>query len=179
MKKLFTVAFMVIGLCLSAKAQENSVNNGLGFGFQLVEYQRDFGFGLNVTSPYFFKNQVAVRLRSNAMYLEHVKDGETDWTPYTNLTFGVIGVGGYVAESIRLYGEGGVICLLPSSKFSGKSTAFGGYGLFGFEFFMEKNINYFIEIGSVGTGATADRLPFKPIYSNGLAVSTGFRVVLP
>jgi hypothetical protein len=54
----------------------------------------------------------------------------------------------------------------------------GGYGLFGFEFFFTKFGNYFIEIGAVGTGAKADKVASKPIYSNGLTVSTGMRFIL-
>ncbi|MEO0332135.1 MAG: hypothetical protein AAF223_10680, partial [Bacteroidota bacterium] len=76
----------------------------------------------------------------------------------------------------RLYGEGGIILLLPSDTFSAERTELGGYGLFGFEFYLKNNANYFIEIGGVGTGAQADKVPNKPIYSNGLLISTGFRM---
>ena len=38
--------------------------------------------------------------------------------------------------------------------------------------------SYFIEIGGIGTGATADKVANKPIYSNGLMLSTGFRIYL-
>ena len=51
----------------------------------------------------------------------------------------------------------------------------GGYGLFGFEFFMNSRNNYFIEIGGVGTGAVADKVANSPIYSNGLLINVGFR----
>ncbi|MBC8485793.1 MAG: hypothetical protein H8D45_07100, partial [Bacteroidetes bacterium] len=77
---------------------------------------------------------------------------------------------------IRLYGEGGIISLFPSDEFSSEEFVFGGYGLFGFEFYMNSRSNYFIEIGGVGTGATADNITNEPIYSNGLLISTGFRI---
>lgn len=174
---IFLFAFIMINP--AAFAQENPVNDGFGFGFQLNQYQKDFGFGLNVTSPTFAHDQIAVRLRGNLMYNEHPKNGEITWTPYSNVTLGVVGIAGHVAEKIRLYGEGGVLGIFPSDEFSSKSIAVGGYGLFGFEFFMHKSSNYFIEIGSAGSGATADKIPTKPMFSNGLSVSTGFRVYLP
>jgi hypothetical protein len=40
---------------------------------------------------------------------------------------------------------------------------------------MGPGINYFIELGAVGTGAKADKLPTNPIYSNGFLMSVGFR----
>jgi hypothetical protein len=76
---------------------------------------------------------------------------------------------------MRLYGEGGVIVLFPSSEFSSESEVLGGYGLFGFEFFFSHQSNYFIEIGGIGTGAVADKASGKPIYSNGLLINVGLR----
>ena len=112
------------------------------------------------------------------MFNENVQNGTTTWTPYSNVTLGVIGVAGYVANFIRLYGEGGVIALFPSEDFSSENVILGGYGLFGFEFYMTSMSNYFIEIGAVGPGATADKIVNEPIYSNGLLISTGFRIQL-
>ena len=68
--------------------------------------------------------------------------------------------------------------LIPSNEFSSNQFEYGGYGLFGFEFFMNKCCNYFIEIGGVGTGATANKIVLQPIYSNGLLISSGFRMQL-
>ena len=177
MKKLLTLILCFAGFGVSA--QENPLNKGLSFGFQLNQYQKDFGFGLNATSPLFLKDHVAIRLRSNLMYLEHLQNEEITWTPYSNVSLGIMSVGGYLTDFLKLYGEGGVIGILPNNRFSTKDVAMGGYGLFGFEFFMQNGFNYFIEIGGIGTGATADKIATKPIYSNGLSVSTGFRVVLP
>jgi hypothetical protein len=94
------------------------------------------------------------------------------------MTLGMVGVSGVVRNFLRLYGEGGVIMLLPSSEFSNESNVMGGYGVFGFEFHMDRANNYFIEIGGVGTGATAEKIPTNPIYSNGFTISVGYRLVL-
>ena len=112
------------------------------------------------------------------MFNENVQDQITTWTPYSNASLGLIGVGGMIGDHVRLYGEGGIVGLFPSSDFSSERFEFGGYGLFGFEFFMNRASNYFIEIGGIGSGAIADRIDNQPIYSNGLIISTGFRIHL-
>ena len=175
---LVLILLMVFGLIEVANAQEEKISNEFGMGFQLSQYQNDFGLGLNVTSPYFVHNKIAVRLRGNLMFNEHVKNNETTWTPYFNISLGLIGVAGKVGDYIRLYGEGGFIGLFPSGEFSSEKFVFGGYGLFGFEFYMYSKGSYFIEIGGIGTGAIADNITNKPIYSNGLLISTGFRIHL-
>ncbi|MBL7104991.1 MAG: hypothetical protein ISS18_11745 [Bacteroidales bacterium] len=176
MKRLTFLVLIVFGLIGVANAQEEKISNKFGMGFQLNQYQNDFGLGLNMTSPYFAHDKIAVRFRGNFMFNEHVKNNETTWTPYSNISLGLIGVAGKVCDFIRLYGEGGIISLFPSDEFSSEEFVFGGYGLFGFEFYMNSRSNYFIEIGGVGTGATADNITNEPIYSNGLLISTGFRI---
>ena len=132
--------------------------------------------GLNVTSPYFLQQKMAVRVKGNLMFHEHVQDQETVWTPYSNASVGLAGTSGIMHGFLRLYGEGGIIGLFPNSDFSSEDFVFGGYGLFGFEFYMNRHSNYFIELGGIGTGANADKLPAKPIYSNGLLLNFGYRI---
>ena len=85
---------------------------------------------------------------------------------------------GKVGDYIKIYGEGGMIMLLPSDKFSSEDFVIGGYGIFGIEFFMSRFSDYFLEIGYVSTGAIEDKIVTQPYYSNGLIISTGFRVYL-
>lgn len=178
MREFLFITAILISLSSMSLAQKANVSNRLGLGFQLNQYQEDFGMGLNMTSPYFIHEKVALRLRANLMYHEHTKEAETTWTPYSNVSLGLIGGSGFVADFIRLYGEGGLLTLLPSEEFSSGDPVFGGYGLFGFEFYMAPKANYFIELGGVGTGAVADKLANNPIYSNGLTISAGFRMHL-
>ncbi len=177
-RKQIASTFAFFFLLFAASAQEMPLNNGLGFGFQLNQYQRDFGAGLQFASPYFAKERVAVRLRGHILFHEHLEDVETTWTPYAHASLGFIGVVGYIGN-IRLYSEGGLVGLFPSAAFSSERSHFGGYGLFGFEFFFNNSGNYFIEIGGVGTGAKADKVPGKPVFSNGLTIGAGFRFSLP
>jgi hypothetical protein len=170
---LIVLTFVLLGSGLSAQ-----ISDKLAIGFQLSQYQRDFGFGLNITSPHFANDKIAVRLRSNLMYNQHPDGLETTWTPYFNLSLGVLGVSTVVNDWIRLYGEGGVLFLFPNDEFSSESLEVGGYGLFGFEFYMAERSNYFIEIGGAGIGAQADEIIQSPIYSNGLIIQVGFRMHL-
>lgn len=175
MKNRLLLICAIIVLPITLNAQDNKLNTGFGAGFQLVQYQSDFGVGLNLTSPYFIKQHVGVRFKANLMYNENVIDGLTTWIPYSNYSLGLIGVGGHVNEKIRLYGEGGVLAILPSSDFSSSNMELGGYGLFGFEFFFANMGNYFVEIGGIGSGAVADKIATEPIYSNGMSLSAGVR----
>ncbi len=176
MKKLALLLLLALGSFIVANAQNTNINKGFGVGYQLGQYYNDFGIGINLTSPCFAKDNFAFRLRGNYMFHEHVKNDETVWTPYFNASFGVVGFAGTAGDFIRLYGEGGILCLLPSDEFSSDNFVMGGYGLLGFEFFFIKQMNYFIEAGGVGTGAKADKLPNKPIYSNGFMIGTGLRM---
>lgn len=177
-KVIVVLALMMSIIAFNVHAQDSVINNGFGFGAQLNQYQSDFGLGLNLTSPFFANEKIGFRLRGNVMFNEHVQNATTTWTPYSNVSLGLIGVSGKIADVIRLYGEGGIIALFPSDEFSSEHYELGGYGLFGFEFFMNKTSNYFIEIGGVGTGAKEDKIATQPIYSNGLLLSAGFRMYL-
>lgn len=149
------------------------------WGFQLGRYQNDFALGLNLTSPPFAGDRMAIRVRGSVAFHEHLSVGaeprtET-WTPYANLSAGLVGFAGRVGKSIRLYGEGGAIGLVPPDDLSSATLEVGGYGLFGFSFFAAQNQSYFLEIGGVGIRARADQLRASPIYANGLTISVGFR----
>ena len=178
MKKTLALLAIMLTCATEARAQHTPVNSGLGMGFHLIQNQRDFGFGLQATSPYIAGGSFALRVRSSLMFNEGLLDTAIQWMPYYNLSIGLIGVGGKIGEHIRLYGEGGIVTLLPSDRFSSERMVVGGYGLFGFEFFMNRMVNYFIEIGGIGTGATADKIAGRPVYSNGMSISTGFRFQL-
>jgi hypothetical protein len=181
MRTIIFILSIILGMHGIANTQnkknnKESISSKMGIGFNLSEYQNNFGLGLHITSPYFVYNRIAIRLKGNLMYNEYVKDQKTKWEPYSNLSLGIVGVGGEIKNNMRIYGEGGPVFLFPSNDFSSEEFVFGGYGLFGFEFYMSPSFNYHIEIGGVGTGATADKIKNKPFYSNGLLINTGFRI---
>lgn len=167
---------LFISISLNSMAQEAKLGTGFSAGFNLSQYQRDFGLGLNLTSPFIVHDHIAARVRANVMWNEHADEqGSSTWTPYSNFSLGIVGVSGQISNFMRLYGEGGVIMLNPSNSFSTADYELGGYGLFGFEFFLHPKSNYFLELGGVGTGAHADKVEGSPIYSNGFMVNVGFR----
>ena len=176
MKKQTLIILILFGFSVTAYAQESEKSNGMVYGFQLGQYQKDFGFGLNITSPLFVHDNIALRLRGNLMFNEHPENNETQWTPYSNVSLGIMSGRTKLGDYLAVYGEGGVIGLFPSDEFSTEDFVFGGYGIFGFEFLIDDHVNYFIELGGVGTGAEADQIPNAPIYSNGFLINVGFRV---
>lgn len=109
---------------------------------------------------------------------QHPENNTTSWSPYGNIQLGIRSRHAIIEDKIFIYGEGGGTLLLPNSDFSSYNTVKGGYGLFGFEFKANPTFGYFIELGGMGTGAKADRLPSKPIYSNGFTSTVGFRINL-
>lgn len=174
MKKI-GITIAMIFLTLQMQAQER-LNKNFGIGSQVGQHQKDFGIGLNITSPYFANEKMAVRLKGNLIWNEHLNsNSETTWSSYSNFSIGFVQSVGEINNFVRIYGEGGAILLFPSSEFSSKSLQVGGYGLFGFEFFFDKHFNYFFEAGGVGTGAKADKIAENPIYSNGFLINVGIR----
>jgi hypothetical protein len=147
-------------------------------GVNINQVQNDFGLGLHTTSPYFANNSVAVKLGANIQWLQHIDKNETIWSPYYNIQLGFRSRHPIIKDRLSVYAEGGTVLLFPNAIFSNKRTIFGGYGLLGLEFSANKKIGYFIELGGMGTGALADKIPTKPIYSNGFTSSFGIRFIL-
>lgn len=173
MKKItFVLTTLLLSISTFIYAQEK---NNFGVGININQFQNDFGLGVHIISPYFANNSVAVRLGANLQWLQHIDNNETIWTPYQNIQIGFRGRHSIIENKIFVYGEGGTVLLLSNSKFSTKQTVFGGYGLFGFEFLANQILSYYVELGGMGTGAKADKISSKPIYSNGFTASTGFR----
>ena len=188
MKKVIIILGISLSLINNVKAQSTHLDslktksyksNHFAIGYNINHFGNDFGIGINITSPYFSGSAVAVRASENYQWLSYVdKTGTNVWGGYHNIRIGLVGGNFILNKSIRLYGEGGATFLIGNSNFTSKSMAVGGYGLFGFEFYISKGFSYFIELGGIGTGATADKLPSKPIYSNGFLSSVGFRINL-
>ena len=182
MRVLFLVVLVAsAGLPAVYAAEASGLRSSdLSLGFSLNRFQDDFAFGLVLTSPYYYNDRLAVRLSGNMGFVEGIKpdDTESSWMPFTTVKLGLIGQGGRIAQAIRLYGEGGAILLMPDSDLSDDDVV-GGYGVFGFEFFMSADpscpSSYFIELGGIGVDAKAENLPGSPTYVTGFSTSVGFR----
>ena len=150
-------------------------------GFHLSNLAGDLAMGFDATSPTFLKGSLAFRASADLA----LRQGNPIAAPQAMTSegygvgkLGVVGMGGRVAEGIRVYGEGGFLFASPKPSFSKEPSRLGGYGHFGFEFLLGKRGSYFIELGTVGLNAHADRQVGSPIYLNGFAVGTGMRIYL-
>lgn len=168
MKHLATLLLLVA--ITTTHAQE--LPTGWSAGYQMIQSGGDFGFGLQVKSVHFFNDAVSIRARANLMFLEHIEGGKETWSPYSQFTLGLTGWGMNLADGLRAYGEGGLVCI-ALNDLSSESLAWGGYGVFGLEFKVGGPLMFFAELGGMGTGATADLLPAQPIVSNGFWASGG------
>ena len=70
--------------------EQKKPNSGLGIGFQVNQFQDDFAFGLNMTSPEILNGNAAFRLKANQVYFEHLLDGEYVWSGYQNVSLGFV-----------------------------------------------------------------------------------------
>jgi hypothetical protein len=141
--------------------------DGISLGFGLGKFGDDFTLQGSVTAPWFFSNHVTVRASGFCSFREGAA-----WESYGGLRAGVIGATYMSSADIRLYGEAGVAVVFPREQAGIDKVYFGGYGHFGFEFFMlqrGKGPAYYIEVGSNGIGIPA---------MNGFAASAGFRYYL-
>ena len=153
-------------------------DNKTEIGVNLSQYQKDFGVGLHVITPYIAKTNFAIKIGANIQWFENATVNETSWDAYQNIQLGVRVRNTILENKMFCYAEGGAVALLTNSRFSSTEKVFGGYGLFGFEFRPANRITYFVELGGIGTGAVADKIASNPIYSNGFLTNAGFRVRL-
>ena len=181
--KLIVFAMLAFILCSIQMYADESGNsqykwNNFSMGYVLAQNNADFSFGVNITSPYFLWNRVAFRIQGELVYSGFISSAYDQWQPYYAFKAGLIGVG-YQSSTNRFYGEGGLLVLLPNLTVSQAEYAVGGYGLFGFEFFLSGPVSYYIELGGNGIRITADNLTGSPdygkIYFNGFFINVGFR----
>lgn len=171
-----TVLLVLSMITATSNAQQKPpVNSGMAIGFQINQFQQDFGFGVQVSSPSFWNNGAVLRLKTNLVFHEHLKQGQYEWSGYQNIALGLAGYGGWVTENIRIYGEGGLMGLLPSENFSSESFVLSGYGSFGTELYASQGFHYFLEVGVAPTRARADLVPGNPFFHNGFFTTMGLR----
>jgi hypothetical protein len=176
MKVLVNLSLLIVQILLTSQhiiGQEDSPKIRT-MGFQLNQYHRDFGIGLNYAGKNFGKSNVSLRLKANLLNLEHIENNSTIWTPYSNTSIGFKITEKRLSNHVEVYTEGGFLTIFPQLNFSSQHIVLGGYGIFGIEYFFDKRNSYFLELGGVGTGATADKLMNKPIYSNGFLIHVGY-----
>lgn len=174
MKTIPIIAFLSIFIILNTNhlvAQER-----FRVGFQIAQLQNDFGLGVQLNLPV-FKRQITLQLAATNHWREIRREGTLEATSYQALRLGTMG-GWMVAEKIKVYGAGGVMVVLPGNELASKSSFWGGYGVFGFEFFagQAQGSSLFLEMGGGGANGTADRVAGQPTMGAGLLLQSGLRV---
>ena len=104
MNKIVTTLVLLL-VILSNPISAQTKTNKLEIGMNVSQYQKDFGVGLHLISPYFAKSKVAVKLGANFQWLEHYNGTETTWTPYQNVQLGIRGRSAIIEDKIFIYGE--------------------------------------------------------------------------
>lgn len=145
-------------------------------GFQINQVQGDFGLGLNLTVP-IIRDRLTLRLAGSNQWLAAFDETETRNFVYQTLRLGATGAW-LTTQAMRVYAEGGTMVVFPNAEASSTDMQFGGYGLFGFEFFLKEALgsSLFIEIGGTTSGVQADLLPNSPAFGSGLLLCSGFRI---
>jgi hypothetical protein len=159
------------------------VRHGLSFGFNLHRFQDDFGMSLTAATPTIANDSLRITGGGGIAWYPYALGGnaEQTWLPYYHGRVVVEGGRRIEGTPLRLYGVGGVIALFTPSRLSQDVVHVGGYGGFGFEFYMPRDqkdgpVSYLIELGGIGTGLQADKLPAKPIIANGFLITVGMRL---
>lgn len=138
----------------------------------ISSYQNDFGFGAEFLSPNFAGGALAVSAAGKMHYL-----ATADWEPFFTGELSLLSGLFAPAPTHRLYGKAGLVAVFPTNDISEDDLILGALGAFGFEFFFNEDLqgSYFVELGGVGIGAEADRLPGSPVYANGFMTNVGVR----
>jgi|GEM_PF-492545 hypothetical protein len=167
----------------ASRATYDGVFDDLSVAMSIGGHADDFAISARILSPYFLWDVVAVSAGADCLWragiLEGSSTGET-WIPYWAFRLGVVSGSLPMANGLRLYGYGGALLVLPDAAFDEDTWGLGGYGGFGFEFFLGEGgpigSSYFIELGSDGTGMRAEGMQGNPIYLNGFSASAGYRL---
>jgi hypothetical protein len=153
-------------------------NNRLSFGLQMNRFRDDFGMGVHVTSPYFWKKHMALKTSFNIANRDGILKTSPvfDWYSYCFLQAGVVITPETFFNCLRPYAGIGEILIVPNSKFSAHKTEWGEYGVMGAEFVSEPGSTYFIELGGFYSKAKAERMINEPAYFKGLSLTAGFHI---
>lgn len=170
---------LLAGFTVQLAADETTKANGFAFDLRIMDSQGDFGLGIGVLSPPMFKIlhiQAGVELN----WKNGIPQVATDytWIPFFKGRLGIVGAADIGNGIGRLYGGGGMLLAWADGIRAANTLVLGGYGIFGFEFWLEpgQNLAYFIEVGGEGSGGRADRLQGSPFFANGFTIASGVRL---
>lgn len=174
--RLSILLFFLVACFGQLRAQDGSP---FRIGFHLRQLAGDFGMGLNLDLPT-AQNWPTIRFAGTWQWHEIPDGSGFDSASFLTLRAGVASKSFQIQERIRAYGEGGLLALLPSEALSDDRFELGGYGLFGFEFFVSDygGSAIFLEAGASSTGNGLETRPGVPAVGAGFWIGAGFRVAL-
>jgi len=167
-----SVALAIAFLATTTLAAEEPTRNGPSASLGLVWAQGDFGFQGSATSPWLLGNHLA--FRASGFYHYRVP---SDWESYWGGRLGVVAGSFMSSANGRLYADAGVLVGAPGDC-DDDAVIFGGYGMFGFEFFVAdagRGLAYYLELGANGIPAEAEGEAGSPLYLNGFEGTVGLR----
>ncbi|MGB3181807.1 MAG: hypothetical protein WBB45_10485 [Cyclobacteriaceae bacterium] len=170
------LSLLVLGSAFGQGREESDVWK---YGIHFSNWQQDGGGGISISSP-FYKG-MSIRVKGQVMIHEYLDDnsGQTSLASFAASTAGLAFNIGRIGETVRIYGEGGPVVVLPSPEFSTDNLSFGGYLVMGSEYIASRSrtyLSYFIETGYVGTLARADLDRHSRYYATGFMLNAGIRL---
>lgn len=161
------LSFILIGFSLTLQAQ-------VSLGIHINRQQDNFGYGINIYSPFLLKDKMRFAVKANMSFIENTNDpNRTLWNSFYNFNAGF----NYSFASdlaVKPYTELGAMISLTCPKFTDEKIHFGPYGLLGFAVPINKG-ELFFETGAVYTGAVAEKLNNRPTFVSGFTTTGGIR----
>jgi hypothetical protein len=119
----------------------HAAGRGLALGFDNGVFGRGYEQGLRIRIP--ILEHFAFGLRGVSAF----GDRSGDFTWYVGGRAELIGHSPVFLNLVRLYGAGGPEVVTRVHGSGGDKTLIGGGGQFGFEFFLQPKMSFFVEIG--------------------------------
>jgi len=138
----------------------------------------DTGIGLEATSRPLLGKSLLLRVRGGLNWLESYKAQTGDNITYPSFAAAVVYQIPHT-ERVRFYLETGPFVLVPSVKFSDRTSVTGVYITAGAEFFARCKpglmLSYFLGGGFAYCDAIAEKLENQPAYGRGFVFTNGLR----
>ena len=152
--------------------------NCFSFGVVAGVQGSDSGIGLEATSRPYIGRSLSLRLRGGLNWLESYKSQTGENVTYPSFAAAIVYQIPF-AERVRFYFETGPFVLLPSVKFSDRSSVTGFYLTTGAELFARCKpglmLSYFFGGGLAVCDAKAEKLESQPEYGDGFIFTNGLR----
>jgi hypothetical protein len=173
------LSFILLLTTLFMGSLQSQDRTALRAGFMIQEFAGDFGLGLQLDIPT-AQHWPVIWLAGSWLWKEIPVNNDFGEARFQTVRLGLASKSFKVDDQIRVYGEGGVKAILLNDELSTESLELGGYGLFGFEFFVREygGSAIFLEMGGSSVGNGIERKEGIPTLGSGFMMGAGFRLAL-